>query len=552
WSSTRTRSHPQILLKSQIFQVFTQADSSMSRKFGGSGLGLAICKQLAELMNGTVGVESRIGEGAQFWCDLPFHLSTLKLEKPAFPSDRRKSLLICASRSASIEVISRYLDDLGVRVIRVEEVQDAKAFFLHTQSAPSEILGIIVGREANNEAWASWLTTVRRPEFAGLKLWGLTPFWLRKSGAEHPGVFDEMITLPIHREAFTRCVYPEMEVQAMANGFSQPPTQEMTSDDLESSESVNQAVIGIKISDEQRCPSVLIVEDNLVNQKVAVGLFEKLGCRVYVAESGDRALPLLQEVAIDVVMMDWELPGMDGFETARAIRELEDANRLKQCESLGRIPSESAFQPCSHLPIVGMTAHGQTEKNQFLWRPVMDDCLSKPIHRQDLVQVLERWVGFKVSQGKKHQFSSNETGLEGQVAGNSLEAPIVQIHEPVAPRETSAVYDFSGALGFMEGDETLLHSLFHIFLDTAPDLIHGIQDAMASQDRQSLQHQVHQLKGALVALHATHQTKGTEQLEVAALVAPFSSLHHQVRELERDVEALMTLLRDWLSVASKP
>jgi HPt (histidine-containing phosphotransfer) domain-containing protein len=157
-----------------------------------------------------------------------------------------------------------------------------------------------------------------------------------------------------------------------------------------------------------------------------------------------------------------------------------------------------------------------------------------------------------VSQVKKYQFSSNETGLEGQVRGNSLEVPIAQINEPVVHRETPDIYDFSSALGFMEGDETLLHSLFQIFLDTAPDLIQGIQDAMASQDRQSLQRHVHQLKGALCAIHAKHQTIGAEQLEDAALVTPFSSLYYQVREMEQDVDALMTLLRDWLSVMSKP
>jgi CheY-like chemotaxis protein/HPt (histidine-containing phosphotransfer) domain-containing protein len=395
------------------------------------------------------------------------------------------------------------------------------------------------------------LTTVRHPLFAGLKLWGLTPFWLRKSSAEPPGVFDEMITMPIHRESFTRCVFPEMEVKAMANVLSQPPTQEMKKDASESSERVDQAVFDLRTPEEPLRPSVLIVEDNLVNQKVAVGLFEKLGCRVYVAESGDRALTLLQERAIDVVMMDWELPGMDGFEAARAIRELEAANRLKRCGSMTRIPSESEFRPCSHLPIVGMTAHGQTEKNQFRWRPVMDDCLAKPILMKDLAHVLERWVGFKVSQVKKHQFSSIEADLEGQVGGHSLEVSIAQKNEPLAPGEIPDLYDFSGALGFMEGDETLLHSLFQIFLDTAPDLIQGVQNAMASQDRQSFQRHAHQLKGALFAINATHQAIGAEQLEVAALGAPFSSLHHQVREMEQDVEALMTLLRDRLSVVSK-
>ena len=116
-------------VQQKIFQVFMQADSSMSRKFGGSGLGLAICKQLAELMNGRVGVESQIGEGATFWCDLPFHLPVLA--KSTFVESRiggSKDILVCSSLNVSIEVLSHYLNDRGVRVVRVEGVHEAMAF----------------------------------------------------------------------------------------------------------------------------------------------------------------------------------------------------------------------------------------------------------------------------------------------------------------------------------------------------------------------------------------------------------------------------------------
>ena len=534
-------------VQQKIFQVFTQADSSMSRQFGGSGLGLAICKQLAELMNGSVGVESQIGEGANFWCDLPFHHSTVEQEIPVIPTGHhKKDLLICGSQKASIEVLAHYLNDLGVQVSRVENVRDAEAFLRNKQDVPSAVLGIIVGLEAKNEAWMAWLTKVQKPVFAGLKLWGLTPFWLRKSCAESLGVFDEMIAMPIHREAFIRCVFPEWEAKTMPNVVSSPKTQEMKKHEPEYLKQMVQTDPGFRNREESHCPSVLIVEDNPVNQKVAVGLFEKLGCRVYVVESGDQALTLIQERAIDVVMMDWELPGMDGFETARIIRELEADNCLKQRGSMSGLSSESDFRPCSHLPIVGMTAHGQMEKNHFRWGSVMDDCLAKPIHMQDLAHVLERWVGFKVPQAAGHQFSSNDGDLQGYVGGKSFEGSIGHKQELVAHREIPDFYDFSSALSSVEGDETLLYSLFQIFLETAPDLIVAIQDGVTSQDRQSLKHHAHQLKGALFALNATQQALVAEQLEGTVLAAPFSSLHRQVKEMVQSVEDFMSLLRDRL------
>ncbi|MDH5429308.1 MAG: ATP-binding protein, partial [Nitrospirota bacterium] len=537
-------------VQQKIFQVFTQADSSMSRKFGGSGLGLAICKQLAELMNGVVGVESVVGEGSTFWCDLPFHRSDLLAEKASLSiEDRQQPVLICAPWSASIEVLSRYLKDLGVHVSRVETISDAEKFFLPMKEASSDVLRVIVGRVGLDEAWLSWLKTLRTSQSERVKLWGLTPFWLRKSPAESPGLFDEMMTLPIHRETFIRSLCPGMEEKVTVDRISQSVTQKLICHEPERLARVDQPVLGVSHRETWPGPSVLIVEDNPVNQKVAVGLFEKLGCLVSVAESGDQALTLIQEQAVDVVMMDWELPGMDGFETARAIRALESTNRLQRSEAMSWLSSESRSRPCSHLPIVGMTAHGQTEKNQFRWRPFMDDCLAKPIHMQDLAQVLERWVGFKVPPGNHLPLSSEEADVPGARKRHGREESFEKGPRPASMALDSSVhlYDFSGALTFMEGDEGLLYSLFQIFLETAPDLMQGIQSAMASQDRSSVQRHVHQLKGALCALHASHLAERAERLEGAALVDPFPDLQDQVHAMKREVEALMTLLRTRLS-----
>ena len=200
-------------VQQNIFQVFTQADSSMSRKFGGSGLGLAICKQLAELMNGTIGVESQEGKGATFWCDLPFNLSSFPENDQVEPTlIVNKEVLVCSFPDASTEVLSRYLKDRGVRVMRVEHVQDAMEFFEAKGDSPSDVVGIIMGREAKDEAWRSWLETVRVPPFSKLKIWGLTPFWLRKEIGGRSFVFDAMIAMPIHRDQLYCCVFDETDM----------------------------------------------------------------------------------------------------------------------------------------------------------------------------------------------------------------------------------------------------------------------------------------------------------------------------------------------------
>ena len=203
-------------VQQKIFQVFMQADSSMSRKFGGSGLGLAICKQLAELMNGRVGVESQIGEGATFWCDLPFHLPVLgKSTSIQSCIGGSKDILVCSSLNVSVGVLSQYLNDRGVRVVRVEGVPDARAFIQSKRTCPSDVLGIILGNEAKNEEWKPWLQTLRASSFSTLKLLSLTPFWLRKENDDFPVTFDGMVTMPIHRDQLYRCVFVEPDVSGV-------------------------------------------------------------------------------------------------------------------------------------------------------------------------------------------------------------------------------------------------------------------------------------------------------------------------------------------------
>jgi PAS domain S-box-containing protein len=530
----------------KIFQVFMQADSSMSRKFGGSGLGLAICKQLAELMNGRVGVESQVGEGTTFWCDLPFRLPVL--EKSILVEDRigvKKDMLVYSSLNVSIEVLSHYLNDRGVRAVRVDGVQEAMAFIENKRACPSDVLGIIMGREIKHEEWEAWLRGLRASSFSKLKLFSLTPFWLRKGNNDFPVTFDGMITMPIHRDQLYRCVFDEPDVSGMPVNSNEGEPQEKKECATEGDHEGKGSIEENTTEQERLSPSVLIVEDNPVNQKVAAGLFEKLGCHVHIAESGNQALLLVQEYDLDLIVMDWGLPGMDGFETAHAIRELEKTKRLERRRPLSKTRYQSGFMPCSHIPIVGMTAHRLSEQDRHRWIGVMDDCLSKPIHFRELANVLERWVGFRV-QARGHQCTSSDGRLQANPTGVGIVDRPHVVRTPVDDLQSYERYDLPGSIEAMEGDELLLHSLFKIFLETKANLIHGMKEGIAKEDRPHFQRKAHQLKGALYALNATHQAKIVEQLETTALVCPFSQLENLLKEAEKEVEGLISVFRDAL------
>ena len=533
-------------VQGKIFQVFTQADSSMSRKFGGSGLGLAICKQLAELMNGTVGVESQIGIGTTFWCDLPFSLSLKPIDTPIdLPLGTHQAFLVCSPSDASTDVLSRYLNDREIQVMRVEHVQEAEEYVKDQQPSASDVLNIIMGRDAKEDVWRAWLETVRTSSVENVKVWGLTPFWLRKGRASPSFVFDAMITLPIHREQLYACVLRPSNEAVDEHSIEQGEiyfahegeAEQADGDHCLESDTRPRETLG---------PSILIVEDNPINQKVAVGLFKKLGCHVYVAESGNQALSLVQEHQIDVVMMDWELPGMDGFDTAWAIRELENEHCLNPGNFSFHNLDQSDFLPCAHLPIVGMTAHGHSERDPARWAGVMDDCLGKPIHLQDLAHILERWIGYRMpTEGTV--LSSGDTRLPMNLTANSTVRSLPVPPECVEPKVSREIYDYSMALDGLEGDEGLLHSLFEIFLETVPHVLQSLEEAIACEDRQGVQRYVHQLKGALFALNATHQAGMAERLEVEASVGLFAELQHGLAEMEHEMKALSALFKNLLA-----
>ncbi len=537
----------------KIFQVFTQADSSMSRKFGGSGLGLAICKQLAELMNGTVGVESQVGMGSTFWCDLPFRFQQLVSEElpkgfVETKGTQDKEILVCAAVGATTDVLSRYLHVKGINVRRAEQAQDAMGGIENSAVDLSKIFGIIMGRDAISEDWSSWVTAIQQNSQQAIKVWQLTPFWMRKGHDDSIRVCDGIITLPLHRDQLYGCVFGQtggLEVERLQKEME---TYETTDQNYEISPSHFPAIEGNKKKEQHGLrPSVLIVEDNPINQKVAAGLFEKLGCQVYVAESGEQALSFVQDYHIDVVMMDWELPGMDGFEVAQAIRELEQANGLKptspyvQHSKHVNITGDNTA-PCSHLPIVGMTAHGHSNRHPSRWAYVMDDCLAKPIHLQDLASVLDRWVRIDRPPQGQHASQSHNLAPDNLPSGNSS-GSFEKVISMSDSQNLSEKYQYSLTLESMEDNEELLHSLFGIFLETWPVLAMSMREAIAQQDRVSLQGYAHQAKGALFALHAGQQALQAAQLEVEAVKAPFSEIASMFEAMENEMNALIDLFR---------
>lgn len=524
-------------VQQKIFQVFTQADSSMSRKFGGSGLGLAICKQLAELMHGTVGVSSQQNQGSTFWCDIPCRVS----ESARFPlmeasSVAGKEIWVIGPKDSSGWVIEQFLQEVQVRVVRVDSLPEANALFESAQESRCVVAGVILSDHLEESALREWLQRIRSSSwFQDLKIWSLKPFWFRKDEEIKSFSCDGLITLPLHRKQFFQKVLEEISQGGQGHFPNAPELHigEMVSKLNESSEK--------SLTPNRDGPSVLVVEDNPVNQRVAAGMLRKLGCQVTLVDRGSRALALLEDMEIDCMVMDWELPDMDGLAITQRIRELEQVGGFVHVPGYWHRHHGLTPPPVAHVPIVGMTAHVLPEHEQQCLKSGMDDCLLKPVHLRDFKRILQHWVGWAPGamnpSSSKIEEDADQTGSHFGVTGGL--GFIHQDGRSSRSRADKEPYDVSAALSALENDEGLLFSLFHIFNDTIPDLFKRMHHSILTKNRPEIQRLAHQIKGALGAVHATYEGKQAEQLERVTLSATFPQLHSMVNDLENVVKGLI-------------
>jgi two-component system sensor histidine kinase/response regulator len=350
-----------------VFERFTQADASTTRKYGGTGLGLSISKQLVELMGGAVGVSSRVGEGSTFWFDLP-----LAVDAETPPATSPEDL---------VDVRVLIVDDNSVnrRVLR-EQVNGWKMRHGEVASGAAALAAL---KEANlaGDPYRMAILDHQMPEMDGimlahairadLGLRGLILVLLTSSGLrrEAHGAADAGFSAYL-----TKPVRPALLLDTLITARAQRASQGA------SSRIVRKNLADTPAAAPENAPPlpwagarVLIVEDNLVNQKVVIGLLKKLACRFEVAASGKEALVKIAALSYDLVFMDCEMPEMDGYEATRRIRNGEGTGR--------------------HLPIVAMTAHALAGDREKCLAAGMDDYVTKPLHVATLSKALEAWAG---------------------------------------------------------------------------------------------------------------------------------------------------------------
>jgi signal transduction histidine kinase/CheY-like chemotaxis protein len=349
-----------------IFNAFTQAEDSTARTFGGTGLGLAISAQLIELMGGSIGVESQLGGGSTFWFTVrlrhqpPASRTDASRENPAL---ERVHVLIADGNSASARILSEHCQAWKMRSEVVVDSSLAMAALTDAAAAgdPFEIAIIDLQLPASG-GLALAHAIKRNPQLSRTRVVGVHEFGDGPASASTEAVgIRALIARPLRQSRLYNTLV------ALMASLTQDGVVELTSPNYPAR--TLKSVVPAEIRERMR---ILLVEDNLVNQRVAMHMIERIGYKAERVDSGRDALERLDRGDCDLILMDCQMPGMDGCTATREIRRREGATR--------------------HTPIIGLTARALASDREDCIRAGMDDYLSKPVRPEDLGAKIDKWV----------------------------------------------------------------------------------------------------------------------------------------------------------------
>jgi signal transduction histidine kinase/DNA-binding response OmpR family regulator/HPt (histidine-containing phosphotransfer) domain-containing protein len=501
-----------------LFQMFTQADASTTRHYGGTGLGLAISKQLAELMGGEIGLSSVEGAGSEFWFTARFtRQSERDRGEPAGRDIRGAHILIVDDNATNREVLTLQLDAWG---IRSEEAADAPAGLAALRRAietGDRFDAAILDMQMPGMDGADLARAIKDDEaLASVRLVLMTS--LGAIGDRHlmkATGFVAVLVKPVRQSDLFDCL-----ATATAETAADAPAR--SGGPVASSATPENRI---------RHARILLAEDNLTNQQVALGLLAKLGMRADAVSTGTAALRALEAIPFDVVLMDVQMPGLDGLEATRVIRD----------------PGSAVLD--HDIPIIAMTAHALSGDRERCLHAGMDDYVTKPVSPSSLAAALERWLPREG--GAPRPLGSAPVGAEAAVssaaAGSGLAAAAAEPESIPTDRPEPIVFDRDGMMGRLMDDHALAWVVAGGFLADVPGQIEALKTFVAAGDAAGARRQAHSIKGASANVGGEALRVAAYACEKAGQAGDLDAIMAIIPELETQFARLKTEMRDFAS-----
>jgi two-component system sensor histidine kinase/response regulator len=475
----------------EIFEAFTQADSSMTRKYGGTGLGLAIAMRLVKMMKGRLWVESELGRGSAFHFTTHMGWPQRKISPPkqVHPNVLRNlAVLVVDDNKTNRAILEEMLRNWGTRPTAVESSKAALEALLQAKQAEKPFALILVDAQMPEMDGFDLVQRIREdPSHTEA-----TIMMLSSSG--QPG--DAARCRQLGVAAYLLKPIQESELLAAIRTALAQPEEQTMKPELVTRHSLREA---------RRAGRILLAEDNAVNRQLALQLLEKHGYIVVNATNGREALAVLEKEAVDVVLMDVQMPEMDGFEATMAIREREKRTG-------------------AHVPILAMTAHAMKGDRERCLAAGMDGYISKPIQTKELFETIE------------HHLPAQ---LAGEKKASAQQSPAEE------------VFDVPAALQRVEGDAELLAELATLFEQESEQLLAKMNEAFAQHDSQALKQAVHALKGSVGNFAAMPAYAAALELERLAREGDRGQVEKAITVLENEITRLRPALEEFLQKAGK-
>jgi signal transduction histidine kinase/CheY-like chemotaxis protein/HPt (histidine-containing phosphotransfer) domain-containing protein len=501
-------------VQKHIFESFTQADDSVTRKYGGTGLGLAIARQLVELMGGTMGVRSSPGKGSTFWFTLPFEKQPPKLYKTTsstYPVQGHRVLVVDDNATNRI-ILTYYLESRG---IRNESAQNGEeALDLLRAAAGTDPFDLVI-------------LDMHMPEMDGISLAHAINADLALLHAPRLVMLSSMCDQGDPQEAkkagilsvLTKPVRKSHLYDCLATVMSSSPQR--SSPLLSSTPSFKEQKAAFDAH-------ILLAEDNPVNQDVARMILEGFGCRVDVVSDGKEAVQAAAENSYDLIFMDCQMPKMDGYEATEHIKKMDPSDNGHARSHLGKPPV---------TPIIALTAHAVKGDREKCLAAGMDDYLTKPFNISQMQEILERWLA------PKTPATQAEDGI-GEPTPSSPNPP----PETVSPDNPLDETILEGIRRLQrKGAPSVLEKVVTLFCTHTPDVLESLRAAAAQGDAPALRDSAHSLKSSSANVGAMKLSELCRELEVQARSNNLDDSKLYVTKIEAEYERTEVALRERLA-----